>query len=149
LTLTYGLRYEYYPFVTRDHEGNFTFQPSTGNVLIGCLGGVPCDTGEDVGWGFIAPRLGIAYRLDSRTVIRGGVGLTEDPDNYRDMRNTYPAVIITSYGGTAFQSPFSLSQGLPSVVAPNISLGTIPLPPPFPPRPSRIPIAAATSNPTI
>ena len=128
LTLTYGIRYEYYPFVTRDHEGNFTFQPSTGNVLIGCLGGVPCDTGENVGWGFIAPRLGFAYRLDSRTVIRGGVGITEDPDNYRDMRNTYPAVIITSYGGNAFQSPFSLSQGLPSVAAPNINLGTIPLP---------------------
>jgi hypothetical protein len=44
------------------------------------------------------------------------------------MWNTYPAVIITSYGGNAFQSPFSLAQGLPSVAAPNINLGTIPLP---------------------
>jgi len=129
LTITYGLRYEYYPFVTRDHEGNFTFQPSTGNVLIGCENGVPCDTGVSVGWGFIAPRFGFAYRLNGKTVIRGGVGLTDDPDNYRDMRNTYPAVIITSYGGTAFQSPFSLAQGLPAVTTPNIAQGVIPLPP--------------------
>jgi len=128
LTLTLGLRYEYYPFVTRDHSGNFTFQPSTGLVLIGCKGGVPCDTGEDVGWGFFAPRFGFAYRLNDKTVIRGGAGLTDDPDNYRDMRNTYPAVIITSYGGTSFTSPFSLAQGLPAVVGPNISQGRIPLP---------------------
>lgn len=129
LTLTYGVRYEYYPFVTRDHEGNFTFQPSSGNVLIGCENGVPCDTGVSVGWGFIAPRFGFAYRLGNKTVIRGGMGFTSDPDNFRDMRNTYPAVIITLYGGNAFQSPFSLAQGLPMVTGPNIKQGVIPLPP--------------------
>ena len=128
LTITYGLRYEYYPFVTRDHEGNFTFQPSTGDVLIGCENGVPCDTGVSVGWGFIAPRFGFAYRMGNKTVIRGGMGFTSDPDNFRDMRNTYPAVIITSYGGNAFQSPFSLTQGLPIVTGPNIALGRVPLP---------------------
>ncbi len=143
LTLTYGARYEYYPFLTRDHTGNFSFQPSTGNVLIGCENGVPCDTGEDVGWGFIAPRFGIAYRLSDRTVIRGGFGLTEDPDNYRDMRNTYPAFLATDFAGsTSFQAAGALDGlngistlpqgpltiGLPAAVAPNLALGTIPLP---------------------
>jgi Carboxypeptidase regulatory-like domain len=128
LTLTYGLRYEYYPFVARDHEGNFTYQPATNTVLVGCENGVPCDTGVDVGWGFIAPRLGFAYRLDDRTVIRGGVGLTEDPDNFRDMRNTYPAVITYLNQANAFQAAGSLATGIPPVVGPNIALGKLPLP---------------------
>jgi hypothetical protein len=142
LTLTYGLRYEYYPFVTRDHFGNFTYQPPTNLVLIGCEGGVPCDTGEDVGAGFFAPRLGFAYRLDSRTVIRGGFGLTADPDNYRDMRNTYPAVITYNNLANSFQAAGGLTPavaapvdavapfvaGIPSIAGPNLSEGKIPLP---------------------
>ncbi|MBV8897856.1 MAG: TonB-dependent receptor [Acidobacteriaceae bacterium] len=142
LTLTYGLRYEYYPFLTRDHFGNFTYQPPTNLVLIGCEGGVPCDTGEDVGIGFFAPRLGFAYRLDQKTVIRGGFGLTADPDNYRDMRNTYPAVITYNNVANSFQAAGGLTPavaapvdavapfvaGIPPITGPNLSLGKIPLP---------------------
>lgn len=142
LTVTYGLRYEYYPFVTRDHTGNFTYVPSTNQVLIGCEGGVPCDTGEKVGPGFFAPRFGFAYRLDSRTVVRGGFGLTADPDNYRDMRNTYPAFLTYNETGNNFQAAGGLTPavgapvdavapfvaGIPAIAGPNLSLGTIPLP---------------------
>ena len=143
LTLTYGLRYEYYPFVTRDHTGNYTFVPSTGNVLIGCEGSVPCNTGVDVGHGNILPRLGVAYRLNDRTVLRAGGGINMDPDNWRDMRGTYPAFLITDYLGansydaaaalTGLNGITSLPQGaliigLPSATYPNIKLGTIPLP---------------------
>lgn len=142
LTLTYGLRYEYYPFVTRDHTGNFTYQPSTNLVLIGCEGGVPCDTGEDVGPGFFAPRSGFAYRLDQKTVIRGGFGLSADPDNYRDMRNTYPAVITYNNQANNFQAAGGLTPavaapvdavtpfvaGIPPIVGPNLSLGKVTLP---------------------
>jgi hypothetical protein len=144
LTLSYGLRYEYYPFVTRDHTGNYTFVPSTGNVLIGCEGGVPCNTGVDVGHGNILPRLGVAYRLNDRTVLRAGGGINMDPDNWRDMRGTYPAFINTTYlgpnsynaagaltGGNGITSlpQGTLMLGLPIPTFPNIKLGTIPLPP--------------------
>ncbi len=128
-TVTYGARYEFYPFVTRDHTGNYTFQPSTGNVLIGGENGIPEDTGIDVGWGFIAPRLGFAYRLNDRTVIRGGMGLSPDPDNWRDMRNTYPAFLISDYTAqTNYQSPAALSAGLPIIASPDVTVGTIKLP---------------------
>ncbi len=144
LTLTYGLRYEYYPFVTRDHTGNYTFQPSSGNVLVGCEGSVPCDTGENVGWGNIDPRIGIAYRLNDRTVLRAGGGINMDPDNWRDMRGTYPAFLTTDYlGANSYQAAGALTglngitslpqgtliTGLTPAVYPNIKLGTIPLPP--------------------
>jgi hypothetical protein len=144
LTLTYGARYEFYPFLTRDHTGNYTYVPSTNTVLIGCENGVPCDTGVSVGWGFIAPRFGFAYRIDNKTVIRGGVGLSEDPDNYRDMRNTYPAVLLQQYVSSAYQAAgllsginYTLPQGttstfagvgIPAVVGPNLSAGKLTLP---------------------
>ncbi len=143
LTLTLGVRYEFYPFLYRDHTGNFTFVPSTGLVLIGCENGVPCDTGIDVGHGFVAPRFGFAYRLDSRTVIRGGAGLSADPDNWRDMRNTYPAFLTTDFSGansfdaagalTGLNGITTLPQGalttgLPAAAVPDITQGKIPLP---------------------
>jgi len=139
-TLSYGVRYEYYPFLTRDHFGNFTYVPSANNVLIGCEGNVPCDTGVKVGWGNIDPRLGFAWRFNDKTVLRGGAGISEDPDNYRDMRNTYPAVINYVSQANAFQAAGSLTGtnaalpqgtvmiGIPPVAGPNIALGTIPLP---------------------
>jgi hypothetical protein len=144
LTVSYGLRYEFYPFLTRDNYGNFTYVPSTNDVLIGCEGETPCNTGEKVGWGFIAPRLGIAYRLNNKTVIRAGGGLSEDPDNYRDMRNTYPAYFTQQYVANSFQAAGSLAPlagtlpqgttntyagvGIPALVGPNLALGVLPLP---------------------
>ncbi|MGA8597835.1 MAG: TonB-dependent receptor [Bryobacteraceae bacterium] len=142
LTLTYGLRYEYYPFATRDHYGSFRFDPTTGLVLIGGQGGVPEDTGEYVSWANFAPRLGIAYRLGQKTVVRAGAGITIDPDNFRDMRNTYPAIINTSYpGASSYQAaatltgyappgltPLSPLTGLPTPAPINLSSGKIPLP---------------------
>ncbi len=141
-TLTYGLRYEYYPFATRDHYGAFRFDPTTGLVLIGGEGGVPTDTGEYIGWANFAPRLGIAYRLGSKTVIRAGAGITLDPDNFRDMRNTYPAIVNTDFAGansympaaslTAFTppgvTPLTTVIGLPSPAPINLSTGKVLLP---------------------
>ena len=77
------MRYEYYPFANRDHTGVFRYDPTTANVLIGGRGSIPTDTGVSVGWGQIVPRFGINYRLDDKTVIRSGFGLTVDPENYR------------------------------------------------------------------
>jgi hypothetical protein len=52
-----------------------------------------------VGWGMIVPRLGIAYRVTERTVIRAGGGMTVDPDNFRTMRDTYGAVTALNPSG--------------------------------------------------
>src|SRR5205085_12064889 len=56
LTVDYGMRYEYYPFASRDHHGAERYDPATDKVYVGGLGGVPQDTGLDVGKGQIAPR---------------------------------------------------------------------------------------------
>jgi len=147
LTINYGVRYEYYPFANRDHTGVFRFDPSTSNVLIGGRGNVPTNTGEDVGHGMLVPRLGINYRINDKTVVRSGGGLTVDPENFRFFRDSYPALITLNNTGTnnyvpagALTAPNSsapnmntlpsgtLTAGVPTVGVPDISSGTVPLP---------------------
>ena len=142
LTVNYGIRYEYYPFANRDHTGVFRFDPATSNVLIGGRGNTPTNTGEDVGHGQLVPRLGINYRINDKTVIRAGAGLTVDPENYRFFRDSYPALItlnntgannyipagaLTSEGATTLPSG-TLTAGIPTVGIPDISSGVVPLP---------------------
>lgn len=129
LTVDYGMRYEYYPFATRDHHGADRYDPVTDKVYLGGLGGVPRDTGLDVGAGQIAPRIGIAYRLNERTVMRTGFGISIDPSSFRYLRDAYPAVISSQYSGAStFQAAGSLRTGIPDVVGPDIRQGVITLP---------------------
>jgi len=120
LTFTYGLRWEYYPFARSDHTGAKYFDPTTGNVFIGGVGSVPEDDGVDVGHGLFAPRIGIAYRLGSRTVIRAGYGISVDPNNFRAcvtlfrtsrIRTTreFPFLAAVSRRRRASQAPMRIS----------------------------------------
>jgi len=142
LTVSYGLRWEYYPFAITDHSGVKLFDPSTGNVLIGGFGNTPMNDGVDVGHGQFLPRLGIAYRLDSKTVLRLGYGMSADSNNWRFFRNNYPATTNSDRqpaGSLAFAPAASLTGetlapyptlpvGIPFVPVPDISSGVIPLP---------------------
>ncbi|MFN7999008.1 MAG: TonB-dependent receptor [Bryobacteraceae bacterium] len=75
LTLTYGLRYEnYLPQVGAKPGSAATFDPNTGEVVVAGIGSVPRNMGiKPYNLGF-APRLGIAYQLTNKTVIRTGYG---------------------------------------------------------------------------
>ena len=129
LTLNYGMRYEYYPFATRDHRGGERYDAELNRVLIGGLGSTPRDTGVDVGWGQIAPRLGIAYRATEKTVVRLGYGISIDPNSFRSMRDAYPATISSQFSGTtSFIAAGNLRTGIPAVVPPDVSSGSVLLP---------------------
>jgi hypothetical protein len=129
LTIDYGMRYEYYPFASRDHHGAERYDPAADKVYVGGLGGVPQDTGLDVGKGQIAPRIGIAYRVNDRTVVRAGFGISIDPSSFRYLRDAYPATISTQYSGaTTLQAAGSLRTGIPEVVGPDIRQGILSLP---------------------
>jgi hypothetical protein len=140
LTVNYGLRWEYYPFATADHGGVKLFDPKTGNVLIGGYGSTPLDDGVDVGRGMLLPRVGLAYRLGSKTVVRGGYGLSADSNNWRFFRNNYPATTNSDVlGATTYYPAASLTgetlapypglpAGIPFVAVPDIKSGVIPVP---------------------
>ena len=71
----YGLRYEnYLPQVGAQPGSAATFDPATGEVVVAGIGSVPRNMGiKPYNLGF-APRLGIAYQLTTKTVIRAGYG---------------------------------------------------------------------------
>ncbi len=120
LTIDYGMRYEYYPAPRRDHWAGERYDPNTDKVYRG---------GFDVGAGQIAPRIGIAYRLDEKTVIRTGFGISIDPSSFRYLRDDYPATISTQFSGaTSYQPAGSLRTGLPEVIGPDLSQSVVPLP---------------------
>jgi hypothetical protein len=143
LTLTYGLRYEVYPAPYRDHTGASVLLPQlpqSANVEVGGINGNPRSAGIGAGWGQIVPRLGIAYRLNEKTVIRTGFGLTTDPDSMRYLRDSFPEDLAPSYGGTGSftiaadpangNAPMNLTYGIPNTakLAPNYKTGFASLP---------------------
>ncbi len=139
LTVDYGLRWEYYPIYSHDHFGAVRFDPATDNILVGGEGGVPWNTGATASKKDFAPRLGAAYRLNEKTVIRSGYGISIDPDNMRNQRNQYPAIVnqvyqplstyqFISYAGVPNSdgaSQVSLNDGLPLPTFPTIATGVI------------------------
>jgi hypothetical protein len=90
LTVNLGARWEYYPFPTRDWGGVARFDPADGLVYIGGAGNTSLNTGVDYGHGQIVPRVGVAYRLDDKTVVRGGYGMSVDPRTFINFRDAFP-----------------------------------------------------------
>jgi outer membrane receptor protein involved in Fe transport len=131
LTLSLGLRYEYYPLMTRADRGLERYDPTTNLVLIGRRGGNPDNVGIDVSKRFFAPRVGFAYRWGANTVVRSGYGITYDPLPFsRPLRGPYPATISQNFVGANSYTPFApLSQGIPLFTGPDLSTGSFPLPP--------------------
>jgi hypothetical protein len=140
LTVNYGIRYEYYPAPYRDHPGIARLDPTlpqTANVEIGGINGNPNGAGYQSGKGFFAPRLGIAYRVTDRLVVRTGAGLTADPDSMRFLRDSFPEDLAPSYSGSATDTiaidPVSgnalpLTVGIPLQVTPTFPSGFASLP---------------------
>ncbi len=75
LTVTYGLRYENYLPQTGTKPGSGgTFDPATGEVVVAGVGSTPRNMGiKAYNLGF-APRIGLAYQLRPKTVLRAGYG---------------------------------------------------------------------------
>ena len=73
LTINIGLRYEFYPLMTRaGGKGIERLDPETNQVFLGGRGNVPTDVGITVSHKLFSPRVGIAYRLSEKTVVRTG-----------------------------------------------------------------------------
>jgi hypothetical protein len=130
LTVNLGLRYELYPLMTRAGYGIERYDPSTNNVYLGGRGSVPEDAGISVSHKLFAPRVGIAYRLGDKTVIRTGFGINYDPIPFsRPLRGWYPLVVNASFNSTnGYNWGTTLAQGVPNTQGPDISTGIVSLP---------------------
>jgi hypothetical protein len=130
LTVTIGVRYELYPLMTRAGTGIERYDPTTNQVYMGGRGSVPEDAGITVSHKLFAPRAGIAYRLDDKTVVRTGYGLNYDPIPFsRPLRGFYPLTINSDTqapNGYAYAS--TLAAGIPAFSGPDLSTGIVTLP---------------------
>ena len=141
LTVSAGLRYELYPLMTRAGYGIERYDPATNDVYMGGRGSVPENAGISVSHKLFAPRVGIAYRIDEKTVVRTGYGLNYDPIPFsRPLRGFYPLTINNNYsapngfsvanlGNENTFIPATLSNGIPPIVGPDLSTGIVPLDP--------------------
>ncbi len=148
LSVNYGVRWEYYPIPKVSHYGSANFNWTQDTAYLGGVGGVPSNAYMTTGPGQLEPRVGIAYRLTDKTVIRAGYGMSSDPYALNYMAWVYPAVIsqqitgATSYipGGYIGSStgptgtwvgptvPAGLAAGIPSFPFPDLTAGKYVLP---------------------
>ena len=126
------MRWDYFPMGTRTTRGLERYDFDNNVMLICGEGSTPTDCGYDMGKGNISPRLGVAYRVTDKMVIRGGFGINYDPYPLAFVRNilgNYPSSINLSLTSpNAFQYASRLADGIPAIVVPDVSSGVIPIP---------------------
>ena len=152
LTADLGVRWEYFPLITRDGEDKGElFDTATGQLHFGGLGGNPVHNGITTSHKLFMPRVGLAYQFNPDTVIRAAFGLSDDTTPLeRPLRGFYPLAIgadnfntstpaeaaacngqasgSTCFGpystfGTVAGSPYAV--GLPIIDVPSLSSGVI------------------------
>ncbi len=130
LTLSYGIRWEYFPVPTRTDRGIEFYDPNTNKVSLCGYGVVPGDCGIEVSKRRFGPRVGAAFRLTDKFVIRAGYGLTNDPyEGMELLRAAYPVLIQVQRQSPDGLTPAgSLQTGIPTIVAPDLGNGIIDIP---------------------
>jgi hypothetical protein len=113
LTVNYGLRWQYDQPAYEVHNRIANLNPSTGALQLAGQNGnsrsLYSPTYTDFG-----PRVGFAYSVDPKLVIRGGFGIFTYMD-YNALQHTTNAPYYESISGTA-QSPTTASIGTPFAV---------------------------------
>ena len=131
LTMTMGLRWEKYPLQTRGGRGGIEWwNPQTNTVLLGGAGGNPKDLGISTSNTMFAPRLGLAYKINDKMVVRSGYGITYNPMPFaRPLRGFYPLVIAQDFPGVNSWQPFRpIEEGIPEFGGPDPNQGEVELP---------------------
>jgi hypothetical protein len=135
LTLNYGLRLDVMNPQTVNEAGNGGWLDiNTGEIRVGGVGDIDLagNVENALNW---APRLGAAYQLNEKTVIRAGYGRSYDIGVFgstfgHSVTQNLPVLAFQDLNPpNTFQSVFNLAQGPPAPVFPAVpSNGRFPLP---------------------
>jgi len=128
LTVSYGLRYEIMPFSTTANPGDQSrYEFSNNTLLIGGYGPIGNRLNVNTDFMNFAPRLGIAYRMGPKTVLRTGYGISYTPQSINSLAsNSYPAQIsIQVRGANTLQPAGDLNAGIPVLTPVDVSSGII------------------------
>jgi len=141
LTLNLGIRWEYESPLTINNNIYSRINPVNGQLLAAGLNGVSDSLNIQTPKADFSPRIGLAYSVDSKTVIRAAFGTFYGTifqnlggqlaypgyDNTNSLSQVPGLVGGGNNLGTAIAQPFTLSQGLPLAPAPNLKNPFAPL----------------------
>lgn len=147
LTVNYGLRWEIYTPETVNGKGMGGLgvldgaYPNGGSVRVAGFGPWSTNFGVKNKLNAFAPRFGLAYQMNERTVIRTGFGISYDigvfGSNFGHVTTqNLPVLVHQNIGASAviagatndFVPAFTLAQGAPPVVYPTVPAnGSLPL----------------------
>jgi hypothetical protein len=119
LTLNLGLRWEYESPLTTANNEYSRVDPTTGQVLFAGQNGVSDTLNLKSAKLNFGPRLGVAYSVTPKTVIRSGfgifyAGLFSNLGGQVEFPGYNVSQAFTNLG-TGVPQPFKLSQGMPSI----------------------------------
>lgn len=136
LTIAYGLRWDIVnpEYVTGKGQGSF-LDLTTGDLRVAGFGNIGSNFNVDRNWHNFAPRLGIAYQVTPKTVLRMGYGRSYDLGVFGSIFGhvvTQNLPVLASQNLNApdnFSSVFTLTAGPPAAPAPVVpSNGLLPEP---------------------
>jgi len=115
LTVDMGLRHELWPPPVPRVAGGFSnFNPFTNSLEVAGIGNVPMNLGRKNYKTSFAPRFGIAYRWNEKTVFRGGYGISWVPLPDNGYAFNFPVRENNSFqAASAFVAAGSMRQGFP------------------------------------
>ena len=136
LTLNLGVRWELYMPETVNGKGNGGFADlKTGDIRVAGDGGINTAMNVSKDYKTIAPRIGVAYQINQKTVIRAGYGRSFDLGVFGSIfghvvTQNLPVLANQSLNNSGINTAtFSLSNGPTAFVFPSIpSSGRIPIP---------------------
>jgi len=122
IAINYGLRWEIYnpQTVTSARNGGW-LQLDTGEIKVAGVNGVPLNGGVRNSYTNLAPRLGIAYQVSPKTVVRAGYGRTFDVGTFgsifgHSVTQNLPVLGVQSLNpSNSWQSVFNLATGPPAL----------------------------------
>ncbi|MGH9445965.1 MAG: TonB-dependent receptor domain-containing protein, partial [Terriglobia bacterium] len=123
LTVNLGLRWEWYPPGTPHFAGGFSnYDPANNTLVIAGVGGNPLNGGMQQRYHDFAPRVGLAYRLTHKDVVRAGFGISYEPYEDNTYMYDYPVKQnnafnpLSGYGPALYPNgtPVTFEQGFPA-----------------------------------
>jgi hypothetical protein len=115
LTLDIGLRHELWPPPVPRVKGGFSnFIPFTNSLEVAGVGNIPMNLGRKLYKTSFAPRFGMAYRFNEKTVFRGGYGISYAPLADNGYAFNFPVRENNSFqAASAFVGAGSMREGFP------------------------------------
>ena len=138
LTLDYGLRYDFQTYLKEEHgrmplAGLKTPNPTVGGLLGATIYEATCNCQFSHNYPYaFGPRVGVAYQINPKTVLRAGAGVTygvvQTPNGLQYSLADYYTFNGNGYGNTPL--PLGLQGGnpYPNLTWPNFDPGKLPVP---------------------